>query len=365
MYKAIVRKALTLFLFIAASQSFADILDSRVSALESRMTAIKNDTVKKTTGAKMASASPLIDGYGFFATADLLIWHLKEGGSDYAISSKGPLNQNLLPGRGKAEHSHFDWDFGFRTGVGYNLEHDAWDWYLNFTWFQADASDSVCRPKNGGLLPQKGFSVIESAKKIRSHWNVHYYVLDFELGRRYFVSKFLAFRPQFGIESAWICQRRRYMFRQDLDPSTGITGQNIYGKNNFWGIGPRAGVEGTWYFDRHFSLMAAVNGALQWGCFDDHLKETELTSGGKVRFVDVDGDFHTLVPNVQMALGFSWASPINEGKNQLGIRLSYEFQYWWRQNQFLNEQQFNATNFQHESMDLTLNGATLDVRFDF
>jgi hypothetical protein len=66
-----------------------------------------------------------------------------------------------------------------------------------------------------------------------------------------------------------------------------------------------------------------------------------------------------------MALGLSWDANINDDKNHLGIRLSYEFQYWWRQNQFLNEQQATAANFQHESMDLSINGVTLDVRFDF
>lgn len=354
-----------LILLTSLSQVFAEDINLRVSSLESRMTAIKNDTIKNTTGAKMASASPLFDGYGLFATADLLFWHLSEGGADYCLAAEKPGTQSQLPSSGKVMHSHFDWDFGFRTGVGYNLEHDAWDGYLNFTWFHTSASDSTHRQKNGGLNPQKGFAIIENAKKMSSHWDVHYYVLDLEVGRRYFVSKFLAFRPEFGVESAWICQRRRYSIRKDVNPQTGVMGENIYGKNNFWGIGPRCGVEGTWYFGRRFSLLGALNAALLWGRFDDHLKETELTSRGKVKAVDINGDFHRLAPNVQMKLGFGWDSNINDDQNHLGIYLSYEFQYWWRQNQFLNEQQFNGMNFQHEAMDLSLNGFTLDVRFDF
>jgi hypothetical protein len=312
------------------------------------MTAVKNDTIQHTAGAKMASASPLIDGYGFFATADFLVWHLKEGGSDYCLSSSSS--------KGKVEHSHFNWAPGFRVGAGYHLEHDAWDWHVNFTWLHAHALNSAHRPKQGSLFPQKGFNSIARAENMHSHWHVHYYVLDLEVGRRYFVSKYLALRPQFGIESAWICQRRRYHISEQRTSRA----ENIYGKNNFWGIGPRAGCEGAWYFKRHFSLIGALAGALQWGRFKDSLSETRLTPREKRKIASVAGNFHRLVPNVQMALGLGWESTINDEQNHLTICLSYEFQYWWRQNQFLN-----GVGFQRESMDLSINGATLNARFDF
>lgn len=341
---------------IFSSFALADDLENRVDSLESRMAAVKNQTAQDTAGSKMATASPLIDGYGFFASADLLFWNLKEGGSDYAL----PYKENPRIPSGKAKHAHFNWNFGFRTGAGYHFEHDAWDWLLNFTWFHAHANNSAHRDHGSGLSPQKGVLLPFPVTKMHSHWHVHYYVLDLEVGRRYFVSKYLAIRPQFGIESAWIPQRRRYTLRDD-----DLFGQNIYGKNNFWGIGPRAGVEGAWYFGRHFSLISALSGCLQWGHFKDHLKETALSSGKKTRIVDVDGSFHRLAPNVQMRLGAGWDGDINEGINHLGISLSYELQYWWRQNQFLNEEQPISTSFQHEAMDLSLNGVTLNVRFDF
>ncbi len=354
---------LNLILSLSALTTYlwGDAQTSRIASLETKMAAIKNDTVKKTTGIKLTSASPQIDGYGFFATADLLYWKLQEEGSDYSLSLKSPT----LLTTGKAAHANFDWNFGFRTGVGYHMEHDAWDWYLNFTWFQSRANNTAHKGDNAGLAPQKGFGLLQLANKIQSHWNVHYYVIDLELGRSFFVSKFLSFRPQFGIESAWISQRRRYHIETNLDPGTGIFGENIYGKNNFFGIGPRTGIQGTWRFCPHFNLMGTVAGSLQWGSFDNTLSETALTRLGKVKRVDVDGDLHQLVPNVQMALMLGWDTNIMQDRFHLGIYLGYEFQYWWRQNQFLNQQQFTGTNFEHESRDLSLNGATLDIRFDF
>ncbi len=352
-----IKQLLILALFLTAAHRCNGDQLSRVSSLESRLAAIKNQTVENTTGVRFASASPSIDGYGFFATADLLCWQLKEGGSDYSLS--------LSPTHAKAAHSHFDWSFGFRTGAGYHMEHDRWDWYVNFTWFQTQASDSTRSLGVDGLSPLKGFGLPNAANSIRAHWNVHYYVLDLELGRSFFVNRFLSFRPQVGIESAWIYQRRRYWIRTDPDPTTGIFGENIYGKNNFFGIGPRAGIQGTFSFNSHFYLMSALNSSLQWGQFDDHLSETLLSTGSNIAQVDLSSGLHRPLPNVQMTLNFGWESNLCQDQFHLSIQLGYEFQYWWRQNQFLNEQQFTEGSFAHESMDLSLNGATLEMRFDF
>jgi hypothetical protein len=348
-----------------ATSSFADDLSSRVSSLESRMSAIKIETAKKTFGAQMASASPLFDGYGLFVSADLLFWHLYEGGTDFSLSRHVSGSQNFPTISGKSSRVHFDWDWGFRIGGGYHFEHDAWDAYVNFTWFQTDASTRAHPPSGGTLVPQKGAVNTVTADNIKAHWDVHNYVLDLELGRRFFVSKFLAFRPQFGIETAWIFQHRRFKMAQPLDPTTGIEGGTVRGRCNFWGIGPRAGVEGTWFFGKHFSLFGSANGALLWGHFDTRNKENIETPTGDLPSLRVDDDFHRLVPNVQMVTGLSWDANIDSDLYHLEVKLGYEFQYWWRQNQFLNEQQPLLFGLQHESKDMTLNGVTLDVRFDF
>ncbi len=213
------------------------------------------------------------------------------------------------------------------------------------------------------MNPLKGLFLTNNASKMHSHWNVHYSVIDLELGRRYFVSKFLSFRPQFGIETAWIGQNRNYKI---ATTELGLPLEHaIHGKNDFWGIGPRAGVEGTWYFGRHWNLFGIVNGSLLWGRFEDSSRERQISEGLTSLLVDVKDTFRRLAPNAQFQLGFGWESNLAEDRFHLGIKLGYEFQYWWRQNQFLNERQFSSFNFEHESMDLSLNGATLDIRFDF
>lgn len=336
-------KIFCFFFSIATALIFADEQSARIDALETRMSAIKTETVHRTRGVQLGSAHPQYDGYGLFATADLLFWHLAEGGSDFSLSSK------------KSKQSDFDWDFGFQVGAGYNFEHDAWDAILNFTWFQTKASDHA---HGHNMIPQKGFPFTVNATEISALWRVHYYLLDLELGRSFYVSKFFSLRPQLGVEGAWITQRRHYKIRQPGQ------GENIYGKNTFWGVGPRAGCEGVYYFGTHFNLFGSLNCALLWGCFTTHTHESVLTGAGKSKLVSVHDTMYRLAPNIQTDMGLGWQSNICDDQFNLRIRLGYSMQYWWRQNQFINEP-YPLIAFQHESMDFSLNGLTLDVRFEF
>lgn len=349
-----------LSLCVISTAFCADDLDSRISALEARMSAIKVETAQGTYGAQMATARPVFDGYGLFATADLLVWHLKEDGTDYALTNKKSVPYPVV---GKAKRAHFDWDVGFRVGVGYEMEHDAWVGKINFTWFQTHASNQTHSP--GGLTNELGAFLTDDGTKAKVHWKVAYYVIDLEVGRPFFVSKFFSVTPQWGIETAWIFQHATARYLLDPPIPVFIDKLKVRAKNNFWGIGPRAGFDANWYFCRDFRLFGSLNGAILWGHFDVH--DFEKESGPLVSLIidDLDADLDTIVPNAQMALGFGWDSNICEDRFHVGASVSYEFQYWWRQNQMLTAFQLGSADFERVSKDLTLNGVTIDVRFDF
>ncbi len=339
-------------LCLASAALCADDLDSRISALEARMGAIKVETAQGTYGAQMATARPVFDGLGFFATADLLVWHLKEDGTDYALAID------------KSKCAHFDWDVGFRVGAGYGMEHDAWVGKINFTWFQTNASNQTHSP-SGGLTNELGAFLTDDGTKAKVRWNVDYYVIDLEVGRPFFVSKFFSVTPQWGIETAWIFQHVKTRYFLEPPIPVFIDQLKVRAKNNFWGIGPRAGFDANWYFCEHFRLFGSLNAALLWGHFD--VRDFEKESGPYISLIidELDADLDTVVPNAQMALGFGWDSNIFQDRFHIGVSVSYEFQYWWRQNQMLTAFQLGSADFERVSKDLTLNGVTLDVRFDF
>lgn len=342
--------------------TFADAqdLESRISNLEARMASISTQTALGSRGARMASAAPQIDSYGFFVTADFLYWNLNEGGTDYVLTDKNTPGNT--PFKGKSKEIEFGWDPGFRVGIGYQFEeHDGWDGYLNFTWFQTEEHSHTHAPSGGGLIPLWGYPFTNAAEKAKASWEFDFYNLDFELGRRYFVSKYLSVRPEFGIKSAWIYQHVKASF-VDIDP-TDIDDFKVRRKNDFWGIGPRAGIDATWFFDSHFSLFGTTSAALLWGDFDVHEKEREKIANLEV--FNFKADFHSIVPTAQLLLGFQWEANFNDSRNHFKIMAGYEFQYWWRQNQMLEFQSSGSFNPDRYSEDVSLQGLTLDVRFDF
>lgn len=335
-------------------------LESRVSTLEAKMSTISTQTALGSRGARMASAAPQIDSYGFYVTADFLYWNLIEGGTEYALTDK--TTPGNIPFKGKSKEINFDWDPGFRVGVGYQLEeHDGWDGYLNFTWFQTEESSHAHAPSEGSLIPLWGFPFTNDATRAKVSWEFDFYTLDFELGRRYFVSKYLSVRPEFGIKSAWIYQHVKASFTDIAASGTDIL--KVRRKNDFWGIGPRAGVDATWFFNNHFSFYGMGSAALLWGDFDVHEKEKEAIANREL--INFNADFHSIVPTAQLLLGFQWESNFNEARNHFKILLAYEFQYWWRQNQMLDFESAGSFNPDRFSEDVSLQGLTLNVRFDF
>ncbi|MES2121995.1 MAG: Lpg1974 family pore-forming outer membrane protein, partial [Chlamydiota bacterium] len=274
------------------------------------------------------------------------------------IKNKEPSTD---PVHGRVKNVNFNWDFGFRLGAGYNFEHDEWDANLCFTWYQCAAHSHTKARSGGSIIPEYGI-LSDLGRKAKVEWNVGYYVLDAELGRHYFVSKFLSFRPFFGIETAWINQHMQ--FNEHILPGGPQSRQIVKNKNDFWGIGPRAGLTSNWHFCESLSLFGKVSGALLWGDFDIHEKE-KAKGTTPLKLSNIDGDFHCIVPNAQMILGIQYDVNFNDNCNHIGIMLGYEFQYWWKQNQILNNRATSSPTFERESGDLSLNGVTLDVRFDF
>ena len=175
-------------------------LENRVNALEQRRGA---------SGMINPPARPQVkDGADLFIFGDLLYWNAHETGLPVAILQDGP-STNLSDA--EVKNISFDWDFGFRLGVGYNLPHDGWD--LNLTWlrFITDGSRRVNAHGDDIIfatrLPPADGTAGDTFQKARGHWRLRFNQLDLDLGREFFVSKWLTLRPHFGLRADWVRQK--------------------------------------------------------------------------------------------------------------------------------------------------------------
>jgi hypothetical protein len=338
--------------FLATAYGFCnEDLDDQISVLESEINQIRTDTPFGTYGAKTASAAPQIDGYEFFITADFLWWKLYEGGTEYALKDELNFDENHI--KGPVKHLNFEWEPGYKVGIGTLFDYDSWNLFLNFTSFTTHAHNSAFS-KHDSLIPLIGIQTLTFAKA-RAHWKVDFRNLDFVLGRDYFVSKYLALHPFFGIDSAWIHQHRKLHFEH---PST----LKLKGKNNFWGIGPKLGTESQFYLGRNFSIYGDIAGALLWGKFEVDEKEDNLSN--ETEYYDFESHTHRMVATIGFGLGVAFETNFCHDHYHFLIKAGYESQYWWKQNQFPIFDD-SARKFTRQSEDLSMQGLTAHLRLDF
>ena len=268
----------------------------------------------------------------------------------------------------------FPWDFGFRVGAGYNLDYDQWDTQLYWTWFRTETHQSKrvfpeFIPISGGVLVTQQIHPEFFAADIsgsfsasaKIDWTLLFNMIDAELGRNYWVSKGLSLRPFIGIKGGWINQSIAVHYG-DLIISSAPTGLSAkeYVKNNFWGIGPVGGLNTKWKirdFGSHFpSFFGDFSAATLWGtwiCSDVY----EDSSGAKVNVHTRNATLGGLMFRGLMGVG--WDVLFNKDRSRFSTQLGYETQLW------INQLRVSTSQLIRLHDDLTLQGVTLNCRFDF
>ncbi len=315
----------------------------------------------------LTSARPASDN-GWYLFADALYWHADVGATDWANVLSTP---NLGSDTFTIEKNHslnFKWDWGFRVGIGANIDHDMWDTNFYYTWFFTDNSNAA-----GGVRVTDEIGVASDLAGDRTtakiHWGIHFSMFDWELGRWHYVSKSLALRPHVGVKGGWIDQDINVRFKNPEGTRPVVRGKL---ENDFWGVGPSVGINTMWILgnagksmEHRFSLIGDFGGALMYGHFDVKDKAKVFGRGGvETGSVKRNGLTRNLaVTMLQGFMGLSWDTPFNHDKNHFMLKAGYELQYWFRQNQLVWTT--DGTKNRRISDDLALQGVTVDLRFDF
>lgn len=367
--------------------------EARVAELEHQMSQLRVRTAEDTYSPKTATARPEVDGQGWFITFGILYWQARVGGTEYAytdIGSPTPSNAgagvgNALPISGRTKDMSFDWDWGLRIGLGYNFQHDNWILNGEYTWFDTNGSDSTRKNQNDSVIPLRGSSRITFDPALRtpffifalsakSQFNFSYDAIDLELGRAYFISGKLSFRPHYGVKAAWfdLEQIVRYTGGSpgtvpgaNVPEIVGLNGNTVHIEDtcHFWGVGPRVGFNTKWYLGNGFTFFGNLAGALLYGYFD--VEHEERYSAYINNSIDLDANRHAFSPTAQMQLGLHYDTYVYNGKQHIGIGLGFEAQYWWRQNQMLKVDDSFNTQYERYAEDLSMHGVTFDLKWDF
>lgn len=279
---------------------------------------------------------------GLFFNADLLYWQMHEEGLEFAATGiKGTSNANPdSVKRGKTYKPDFKWEPGFRVGAGYIIPHRNWDISLDWTRYDTEKKKSVSHSGELSLNPlyaildQPRFmlgELLSSSAKLKFHYDT----LDLELGRRWEILPRLTLRPEISLRGALINQD--YKIDYLYSNGAGSVAHEQYFKNDFLGLGLRAGLDSLWAITPHFGLFGNIAASLVGGRF--HVKEkfnetlNTILPPRRGVFVNMSDKFYDVVPEVELAFGLHLAPGSSKNRYRLEIDIGWEYLVWFNQNQ--------------------------------
>lgn len=309
---------------------------------------------------RMFNPNSLKDSYNLWVDVEALYWHSNMDCLDYGITSKSSTSID----DGHVKQPDFQWDWGFRFGMGYKLPHDRWELFGRYTYVHGKAhghagdSDRVVFPSwatNFGTAPISPFF----AASARVHWQVNLNMGDIELGRTCNVGRWLTIRPFMGVRALFIDQNYKVEYKGGSIAPGGE--DKVHLDSDFWGVGARMGADTLWGLGLGFSIYGNVSAALLSGHFDVHEHEKRKD----VDIMQIKRDVNNVVVTADFALGLQWDYMLSRDRYHLGFKFGWEFDMFFDQNQLFNflGPDPGAVSFNDE--DLSFQGITLGFRFDF
>ena len=380
-----------LLLLTTSAFSYVDMSD-RIDILEKEMMEISAINPQETRGAAFVTSRPNTVGNNWFITLDVLYWHPKLGGTEYAISTnpdfrttqRGQQHFNFLQHEGVIKENDFSWDLGLKAGIGYKTPHDSWDIYARYTWLDSNSSSSCYKLPPAAIFTLRSVEGV-AAKWAKSHVDIGHNNIELQLARSFFLSQRLSVRPHFDIKTTWLSLTQNITYnRSDLPhvrPELVDLDRKIKDSSKLRGFGPQAGVDGKLYVGNGFSLIGELSGSILYSYFRVRHKEAhpiiiedDFIQGGTQ--YNIKEKQHRFIPFVQMLIGLTWDTYLNSEKQHLSLKGGYEVQYYWRVNQmlktesqvivpFTEDQRALRHYFDPVSEDLMFYGITGEVRLDF
>jgi hypothetical protein len=302
--------------------------------------------------------APRVSGWAnYFFTSDFIYWMATADSYQFAASGVPTTeNGNIDPptSLGRTPSPAFAFEPGFKLGAGLKFPHDGWDFYANYTWLYPAKVRASLSSSDGHMIgPADPYWGSPTLSYVKNSFQQSFNIIDLELGRQFFVSRFLTLRPYFGLKTALIYQHQRNYLTVFNDDSNGLDGNagsslvptgdiitNLIQKVNVksWGMGIRGGFAPVWYFMKDFGLYGNLAISCLWTYFQNHLK-TEYSGiyidpitaavspiGGITGLIG--RVFHAVTPVIELGLGLTYMTFFRVNERALTLSAGWEEQVW-------------------------------------
>lgn len=350
MFSKVKKAALfTLPLLGVSSALFAGDISNRTQKLQGQMKAVRGETATGGTGAMMAPTTLNLEkAYGWRVNVDAVYWRPNIANNEFAQSNSGRQGVSMLPATGEMAQADYNWRWGFRIGLGKLFCYDNWELFARYTWFDSKSKSRLSAGPGSYVLPTRGNPKIlgtndtfEFCQNARVTGRLTYQAFDILLGRGYYVSSHLSFKPNWGLKFAWLKNNENveYLGGDAFGSFYGLNGVpgsegypasdnvKVLNHDSFWSVGPRVGVNTTWHIADGVSFFADLFGSLLYTSHKLRYKNTFSPNPNTV--IDVREDHHQFIPDIDANIGLRWDGYFNNDTQHLGIALGWEVEYLW------------------------------------
>ncbi|MBN2480044.1 MAG: hypothetical protein JXA94_07435 [Parachlamydiales bacterium] len=319
---------------------------------------------------------------------DFIYWRAQQIGLFTSVFANKQVDLNKIAPAGNINKIEPNWEPGFKIQLGYKLDHDSWDTNLNWTWLKIKKSQNITgeadRDNDNGifLLPLWGSGIrgpitnqyfldrtLNLASSIDSILKIDLNILDWELEKDLFLSKNFSIKPFYGVRGLKIDQRLK-MDLVSFNSSGALirVPHAIKPRSDFLGIGPRGGIDATYDIFKNFGIYAIGSVSFLYGRFNCKYEDV-YEQNSRLPFEDlinIRDKFYNSISAVQLASGFNFDFTLVNKKAHLIIQAGWEFNTLFSVNKMQHYQyRYEDENFYRENGDLTLQGLTVNARFDF
>lgn len=294
-----------------------------------------------------------------YLTADFIWWRMQEDGLEYGF------DPGTSTSKGKVRQPRFKYEPGFKVGFGLKLQRDGWDFYTNYTWLRINTHKSTSASASSTLVSnyftqETGLpTFVVATNGASAHWRMHLNVLDWELGRDFWISRWLTLRPQFGMKFSWNPQKFSVTYNALDIPGT-LLGDNLTMSNklNQFGVGIRTGLDAAWFLGKQWCIFGEFAYTGLFNYFNVKRDDTASTALASTTQLNTKYKSRSVTGVVELSLGLRFETTFWDDEYLLMFQAGWEEQMWLNQNQF-----FSIGD--SAPKDLTFEGLTIKAGFDF
>lgn len=324
------------------------------------------ENVRGTYGAYTPPAlQPTVDS--FYAWGEALYWKPSITSAGYASGHTGAADN--YPYIVQPQFVSFNWDWGFRVGLGYHTLFDGWNIATEFTRFKFDASNSITASSGNTVIPTYvSADIVGTTPDVSfctqssSNYDIDYNTLSGTIGRDFFVSKRLSLSPSFGVKGEWI-DHKQTVFNTGGTRSIGGLGDESVTAiiiTNTSGVGPLISLNTGWYLSENWSFLGNFGYSLIISKLHASLKET-YSGDPTTQMSQGSVTTHRIVPNPALAIGLEYGTYFSNNTMRFNARIGFETQYYINQRIILSGGQL----VDYYYSDLSLYGFNFSVGLDF